>query len=216
MPPRVSRGDAMPLGLQALNDRFPPIAPIPGRGLPRPEVLQIPTRQVRLVRAAGAFAASLAAAGTLALGPAVVVAALGGGAPVLVAPSAAPQQVIPVAASVRAPFGRWLLRRSGTDVRARSTVVVAGATGSPRGRGDAVMMPCRRPGLGNCAAAWFAGRLLRWHPQASEVLALYRRPRPPPTAGGKTPLNLGALIAFDPASPPPARWRRPVFLSPRV
>jgi len=203
-------------GLQALNGRFPPNAPIPGRGLPQPEILQIPTRQVRLVRAAGAFAASLAAAGTLALGPAVVVAAFGGGAPVLVAQSAVPQQLIPVVASGHEPFVRWLLNRPRTDLRARNTVVVAGGTGSPRGRDDAVIMPCHGPGLGNGAAASFAGRLLRWRPQASEVVALSRRPRPPPVAGGKAPHHFGALIAFNPALSPPDRWRRPVFLSPRV
>ena len=202
--------------LQALNGRFPPNAPIPGRGLPHPEILQIPTRQVRLVRAAGAFAASLAAAGALALGPAVVVAALGGGAPVLEAPSAVPEQPIPVALSAREPFLRRMLRRSSNDVRARTTVVVAGATGAPRGRDDAALMPCRAPGTGNGASVRAARRLLQWRPPSSEVLALSRRPRPPPVAGAATPHRFVALIAFTPAPSPPVRWRRPVFSSPRV
>lgn len=202
-------------GLQALNGQFPPNAPIPGRGLPQPDMLQIPTRQVRLVRAAGAFVASLAAAGTLALGPAVVVAAISGGAPVLVRPSPVPQHPIPITASAREPFLGWMLRRSSSDVHARGTVLVAGAIGSPRGRDDAVLMPCRAPGVGNGGRSCAAGRLLRWHPQASEVLALFRRPRPPPVRGVETPYRFAALIAFHPAPSPPARWRRPVFLSPR-
>jgi len=211
-----SVGDLMVPELQVPDSRFPPDAPIPGRGLPQPEILQIPTRQVRLVRACGAFVTSLAAAGTLALGPAVVAAEFGGGARVLVAPSSAPQQLIPVAASAREPFVRWLVHRPRNDLRARSTVVVAGGSGSPRGRDDGVMMPWCRPGLGNGAAARFAGRQLRQRPGAGEVLALSRRPRPPPVAGGKTPHHFGALIAFNPASSPPDRWRQPVFLSSRI
>ena len=202
-------------GPQAPDSRFPPNAPIPGRGLPQPEILQIPTRQVRLVRACGAFATSLAAAGALALGPTVVAAEFSG-APVLVAPSSAPQQVIPLAASPRQPVVRWLVHRPGNDLRARSTVVVAGGTGSPRGRDDAVMLPCCRPGPGSGAAAWFAGRQLRQRPGAGEVLALSRRPRPPPLHGVAEPRLFTALIAFHPALSPPDRWRRPVFLSSRV
>ena len=135
--PRVSRGDVMAPERQALNNRFPPNAPIPGRGLPRPEILQIPTRQVRLVRAFSAFVMSLVAAATLALGPAVVIAKIGAGAPVVVAPSAAaPEIILPLVVSAREPFDRWLLHRPRNDLRARGTVVVAGATGSPRGRDD--------------------------------------------------------------------------------
>ena len=204
-------------GLQALNLQFPPNAPIPGRGLPQPEILQIPTRQVRLVRAFGAFVTALVAAATLALGPAVVIARLGAGAPVLVASSAVASPVIPLGVEFATQqLDRWLLHRPRNDLRARGTVVVAGATGSPRGRDDAVVMPCREPGLGNGAAACFAGRQLRWRPGASEVLALSRRPRPPPVPGVETPHQFAALIAFDPASSPPHRWRRPVFLFSRV
>jgi hypothetical protein len=204
-------------GLQALNSRFPPNAPIPGRGLPQPEILQIPTRQIRLVRAFGAFVTSLTAAATLALGPAVVIAKIGAGAPVLVAPSAAPQRIIlPFAGSAARQFDRWLLHRPRNDLRARSTVVVAGATGSPRGRDDAVAMPCREPGLGNCAAACFAGRQLRWRPGAREALALSRRPRPPPAPLIETSHCFAALTAFDPASPPLHRWRGPILLSSRI
>jgi len=203
-------------GLQALNGRFPPNAPIPGRGLPQPEILQIPTRQVRLVRACGAFAMSLIAAGTLALGPAAVIARFGAGGPVVIAPEVAPTRFLRVAASAREPFMRWLLDRPSKDVRARSTVVVAGATGSPRGRDDAVVMPCRAPGLGSGAAACLPSRELRMRSGASEVLALSRRPRPPPAPGIRTAHPLAALIAFHPASSPPHRWRGPVFLSSQV
>ena len=199
-------------GLQALNDRFPPNAPIPGRGLPQPEMLQIPTRQVRLVRAAGAFATSLVAAGTLALGPAAVIARLGSGGPVVVTPDAAPPHVLRLADTPREPFVRWLLDRPSQKFRARSTVVVAGATGSPRNRDDTVLMPCREPGLGGSAAACFAGRQLRWRPGAGETVALLRRPRPPPAPGIETSDCFAELTAFEPASSPPLRWRRPVFL----
>jgi hypothetical protein len=216
-PPCVSRGDVMAPGLQALNGRFPPNAPIPGRGLPHPEILQIPTRQIRLVRAFGAFVMSLVAAATLALGPAAVIAKIGAGAPVVVALSAfAPPVIPPAIGAAGLHLDRWLLHRTRNDVRARSTVVVAGATGSPRGRDDAVAMPCRAPGLGNAAAACLASRELQMRRVASEVLALSRRPRPPPAPGVETPYRFAALIAFDPASSPPHRWRRPVFLSSRV
>ena len=212
----VSVGDLMASELQAPDSRFPPDAPIPGRGLPQPEILQIPTRQVRLVRACGAFLTSLVAAATLTLGPAAVIAGFGAGGPVLVAPAAAPLLPLRLAATARAPFVGWLLHRSRNDLRARNTVVVAGATGSPRSRDDAAVMPCRAPGLGNGAAAWFAGRQLRQRPGAGEVLALSRRPRPPPVRGVETADCFTALIAFDPASPPLHWWRGPVLLSSRI
>ena len=199
-------------GLQALNDRFPPNAPIPGRGLPQPEILQIPTRQVRLVRACVAFATSLVAAGTLSLGPAAVIARLGTGASVVTAPEAAPPHSLRLTATAREPIVRWLLERPSKDVRARSTVVVAGATGSPRHRDDAALMPCREPGPGSSAATRFADRQLRWRPGASEIVALSRRPRPPPAPGIETSDCFAMLAAFEPASSPPFRWRRPVFL----
>jgi hypothetical protein len=168
------------------------------------------------VRAFGAFVTSLVAAATLAVGPAAVIAKIGAGGPVVVATSAAAPVVLRLVASPREPFDRWLLQRPRSDLRARNTVVIAGATGSPRSRDDAVVMPCRAPGLGRGAAACFASRELRMRPGASEVLALSRRPRPPPVPGVWTPHRFAALIAFDPASSPPHRWRRPVFLFSRI
>ena len=184
--------------LQALNRRFPPNAPIPGRGLPHPEALEIPTRQVRLARALCAFGTSLAGAGTLALGPAVVVAELGAGAPVLVAPAAVTSPpVLSFAVRTNEPFDPRLVDRARNDVRARSTVVAAGGTGSPRGKDDGFMVSSRGPLPGDGAAARLAGRAQRRLPRAGEVPALSRRPRPPPAAGGGTPHPLAARNAFD-------------------
>ncbi len=207
----------MALEPQQPASMFPPNAPIPGRGLPPDIAAAIPTPQLRLARACGLFATSLVAAATLALGPAVVIAKIGAGVPVVVALSvAAPRLALPFTMSSGALLRRWLLRRPRYDLRA-GPMVVAGTTGAPRGRTRAAgVKPRGAPAPGIGGAAYLAAHLLGWRPGSSESLPLARRPRPPPVPGGDTPHGLVALSAFVPATPPLLWWCAPVFLSPPV
>jgi len=208
----------MALEPQQPASMFPPNAPIPGRGLPPDVCAAIPTPQLRLARACGLFVTSLVAAATLALGPAVVIAKIGAGVPVVVALSvAAPRLALPFAASSRELLRRWLLRRPCYDLRSGGPMVVAGTTGAPRGRIRAAGVKPRggpAPGIGG--AAYLAPHLLGWRPGSSESLPLARRPRPPPAPGVGTPHGLVAQSTFVPATPPLLGWCAPVFLSPPV
>ena len=198
--------------------RLAPNAPIPGRGLPADACNVIPTPQLRLARACGLFGTSLVAAGTLALGPAVVIAKLGAGVPVVVDLSvAAPHVSLPSAVPARGPLGRWLLKPPRPDWRAGSPLVVAGTAGAPRGRVRALAVTPRGEGLsGVAAAARLAVRRSGRRPARRASLALSRRQRPPPGWGRHAPNRSVALIAHEPATPPSSWWCGPLFLSSRV
>jgi hypothetical protein len=170
------------------------------------------------MRAGGAFVTSLLAAAMLAIGPAVVIAKIGAGAPVVVALSVAvPRLALPFAASQHDVFVRWLRRRPPYDWRARGVMFVAGAPGSPRGRThDAGVKPRRTPGPGNGGPARRAAHRLRWRPAAGESLPLARRQRPPPPRARPTLHHDAELIALAPATPPLVWWCGPIFLSLRV
>jgi len=204
--------------LQSLDNRFPPNAPIPGRGLPPDVSSVIPTPQLRLARACGLFVSSLVAAATLAIGPAVVIARIGAGAPIVVAMTVvAPHLALSFAASPGDLLRHWLLRRPRYDLRSRGLTVVAGATGSPRGRTrDAGVKPRREPGTGMGGPARLVARRLRLRPASSESLPLSRRPRPPPAPSVETPHRFAVQIALAPATPPLLWWCAPIFLSSRV
>jgi hypothetical protein len=203
---------------QALDSGFPPNAPIPGRGLPPSVCAEIPTLQIRIARAGALFVTSLLAAAMLAIGPAVVIAKIGAGAPVVVAMTVAvPHLAPPFTASQHELLVRWLRRRPPNDWRARGVMFVAGAPGSPRGRThDAGVKPRRAPGPGNGGPARLAAHRLRWRPAAGESLPLARRQRPPPRRAGTTAYRNAELIALAPATPPLVWWCGPIFLSLRV
>ncbi len=208
----------MALVLQQYASRLAPNAPIPGRGLPADISNVIPTPQLRLARACGLFSTSLVAAGTLALGPAVVIAKIGAGVPIVVDLSvAAPHISVPPAAPPGSPLGQWRLMPPRHDWRAGSPMIVAGAAGAPRSRVRAPGMASRGHGLSGVAAAaqlavWRSGRC----PVTRESLALARRQRPPPGAGRHTPNRSFTLYAGAPATPPTFGWCGPIFLSSRA
>ncbi len=208
----------MPPEPQFLDSRFPPNAPIPGRGLPPDVSVAIPTPQLRLARLCGLFVTSLLAAAMLAIGPAVVIARIGAGVPVVIELSAAaPRLALPFAESSGDLLGHWLLRRPRYDLRARAQMAIASTTRSPRGRTrDAGVTPHHEadPGIGGQER--LAARRLRWRPGSIELLQLSRRPRPPPAPGMQTPYRFAAPIALATAAPPLLWWCAPIFLSSRV
>jgi hypothetical protein len=214
----VSPGERMPPDLQWLDSRFPPNAPIPGRGLPLARPGENPTRRVRFIRACGAFGTSLAAAAMLSLGPAVVLARLSAGTPVVVVFSLSEARfALPF--TVHPSDLLWLcqLVRPRRDWCARSSLIIASVTGSPRGRtNDAGVRSRGEAAPGGRGTARFAARRLRWLPGSDTALPLARRQRPPPTPGEEPPHRLGLPQAFAPATPSLLRWWAPVFLSPRV
>jgi len=214
----VSIGDRVAQRPQVQDRSFPPFAPIPGRGLPQAQPGEIPTRRVRIMRACGAFATSLAAAATLSLGPAVVLAKLGSDAPVVVVFSAtALRVVLPIASLPEDFLWRCELRRPRDDWGARGPLVIASAMGSPRGRTrDVGVTPPREAGPLDRATARLAARRLRWRPGSEASLPPARRPRPPPAAGAGTPPRFACSRPFAPATPSLLRWCAPAFLSPRV
>ena len=214
----VSPGERMPPDPQGLDSRFPPNAPILGRGLPLAQQGEIPTRRVRIIRACGAFGTSLVAAAMLSLGPAVVLARLSAGAPVVVVFSLREAHfALPFAALPAGLLWRCQLVRPGRDWCARNSVVIASATGSPGGgTNDAGVRSRGEDGTGEGGTARFAARRLRWRPGSDAALPPARRQRPPPAPVEESPHRLGLPLAFAPATPSLLRWWAPVFLSPRV
>jgi len=202
---------------QQYASRLAPNTPIPGRGLPADTCNVIPTPQLRLARACGLFSTSLVAAGTLALGPAVVIAKIGAGVPVVVDLSvAAPRLSLPSAVP-SGPLAHWVLKPPRYDWHAGSPMVVGGTAGAPRSRLRALGVTPRGNGLsGVAAAARLAVRRRRRCPITRETLALSRRQRPPPGASRHTSNRSMALIAHEPATPPSSWWCGPIFLSSRV
>ena len=208
----------MPPLPQGLDSRFPPNAPIPGRGLPLAQPGEIPTRRVRFLRACGAFGTSLAAAAMLSLGPAVVLARLSAGAPVVVLFSVSEARfALPFASLSADVLWRCQLVRPRRDWCASSSVVIASATGAPRGRtNDAGVRSRGEDGPGGSGTARAGSRRLRWRPGSDAALPPARQQRPPPTPGEGPLHRSGFRRAFTPATPSLLRWWAPVLLSPRV
>jgi len=164
------------------------------------------------------FVTSLVAAAMLAIGPAVVIAKVGAGVPVVVELStAASRLALPFAASSGDLLGHWLLRHPRYDLRARAQMVIAGTNRSPRGRTrDAGVTSHREPDSVTGGQERFAARRLRWRRASSQSLPLTRRPRPPPAPGVEAPHRFAAPIALAPAALPLLWWCAPIFLSSRV
>jgi len=193
-----------------------PTAPIPGRGLPADAIELIPTPQIRLARACGLFATSLAAAGTLAVGPAVVIAKISAGVPVVVTWSAAPAPAATTRdADGSAQVRHLLLTRPRYALTAHEPLLVAGSAGAPRLRpqGSALRSHGRPAPLELGAARLAARRGGRRSTGESTVLA--RRQRPPPAARRQTPGSSLTLIAHASAASPLYGWCGPIFLSSR-
>jgi hypothetical protein len=170
------------------------------------------------MRAGGAFVTSLAAAATLSLGPAVVLAKLSCGTTVVVVASVSDAGSSVLIGHVPADlFVRCQLVRSRLDWSARSPLIIASGTGSPRGRPrDLGVRPRREAGMLERRSASFAARGRRWRPGSEASLSPARRPRPPPVPGEVTPHPVGPLQASAPATPSLSRWCGPAFSSPRV
>jgi hypothetical protein len=208
----------MALKPQVLDRRFPPFAPISGRGLPQAQPGEIPTRRVRIMRAGGAFVTSLAAAASLSLGPAVVLAKLSSGTTVVVVVSVSDARPsLPIGRVPTDLIVRCQLVRSRYDWSAPGALIVASGTGAPRGRPrDQGVLPRREAGPLDRGSASFAARRRRWRPGSEASLTPARRPRPPPLPGERTPYRVSALQASAPATPSLSRLCGPAFSSPRV
>lgn len=204
--------------LQACDRRFPPLAPIPGRGLPPDVWGRIPTVRLRLLRGGGLFVTSLGASAALAVGPAVVLAKLGAGGPVIVeAPIPLPPTILAGRATGGTAEPGRQLRRERQGVRSRAPVVVAGTGGAPRGgpRDRGVAARGAAPPASGRPAFLAAGQG-RWCPCPGTCCTLARRPRPPPASGNRTPRRQVALIALVPGTSPHHWWCAPGFLFSRA
>jgi|GEM_PF-6973460 len=170
------------------------------------------------MRAAGAFLTSLAAAATLSLGPAVVLAKLGAGTVVVVVVSVSDERpALPAAPLSNFLLFRCQLVRPRFDWSVPGPLIVAAGTGAPRGRmRDQGAMPRRASGPLEGRSARLAARWRRWRPGAEASLSPARRPRPPPLPGEVTPHRNRHPQAFAPATPSQSRWCGPDFSSPRV
>ncbi len=217
-PRAVSAGDGMAPRQRVQDIRFPPFAPIPGRGLPRALPGEIPTRRVRILRAGGAFVTSLAAAASLSLGPAVVLAKLGSDTTVVVVVSVTDERpTLPIAQVPTDLIGRCQLVRSRFDWGARGPMIIASGTGSPRNRPrDLGVKPRGQAGPFDRRSGSSAARRRRWRTGAEAPLTPARHPRPPPLPGERTPYRVGPLQASAPATPSLSRWCGPASSFPRV
>ena len=193
-----------------------PTAPIPGRGLPADAIELIPTPQIRLARACGLFATSLAAAGTLAIGPAVVIARIAAGVPIVVTWGAEPAPAATARDAAGTRVRQLLLTRPRYALTAHEPLLVAGAAGAPRLRpqGSALRSPGRPAPMELGAARLAARRGGRRSTGESTVLA--RRQRPPPAARRQTPGSSLTLIAHASAASPLYGWCGPIFSSSRI
>ncbi len=214
----VSAGDGMAPRHVMQDRRFPPFAPIPGRGLPPAQPGEIPTRRVRIMRAGGAFVTAFAAAATLSLGPAVVLARLSSGPAVVVVVSVGDvRPAFPVAPSPADLLARCQLVRARADWSVPGPLIIAAGTGAPGGRTrEQGATPRRESGSLESGSARFAARRRRWRPGAEAPLTPARRPRPPPVPGEVTAHRNSHPQAFAPATPSLVRWWGPAFSSPRV
>jgi len=196
---------------QTLDLRFPPICPIPGRGLPADASVTIPTPQLRFARACGLFATSLLAAALLALGPAVVIAKIGAGVPVVVLSGAVPRADAAGPTSVGLELCRGSLAAAPYVLRAEP-MIVPGATGAPRNRtGTAGAAGGSPRAVEARGVARLAARRRRRLARASDPPTLARRQRPPPLGGAH---QLVPSTVSAPATPPHVAWCAPVFFYP--
>jgi len=163
--------------------------------------------RLRVLRAGGLFVTSLGASAALAIGPAVVMARLTAGTPVIVEPSVAP----PLAASAlgaawRGPAPACRLGRGGSGVRARSLVVVAGSSGAPRGGPRHLRAAARGVAAGASGVRRAAPRGDRWRGGGGDRLAPALRQRPPPAAADRTAPRRFTSRVHVPATLP-TLWR---------
>jgi len=194
-----------------LDPRFPPICPIPGRGLPPDASVPIPTPQLRFARACGLFAASLLAAALLALGPAVVIAKISAGVPVVVFSSAVPRADAAGPPSVGLALCRGSLAPAPYVLRAEP-MIVPGATGAPRNRtGTSGVAGGGLRAVEARGVARLAARRRRRLARAQDPPVPARRQRPPPPGGAH---QLGPATVFDPATPPQLHGVRRFFSTP--
>jgi len=196
---------------QTLDLRFPPICPIPGRGLPADASVPIPTPQLRFARACGLFATSLLAAALLALGPAVVIAKIGARVPVVVLSGAIPRADAEGGPVVGLQLCRGSLTPAPYVLRAEP-MIVPGGTGAPRSRsGTSGAAGGGLRATEARGAARLAARRRRRLARAPDPPTLARRQRPPPPGAAH---QLVPSTVSAPATPPHVAWCAPVFLFP--